>query len=447
MTLYRSLVYPLIDYFRRTDALATYEYLREAQWQSPEVVAEAQRQALVRLLQHCGQHVPFYQQLFARHSFVPSDDCTLDAFRRLPIIEKKIIRENREAFKADNIELFDPRINTTGGTTSYTLHHYISRATHSSTIANILLQWDDAGYQLGEKMILLGGSSLYPSLGSVKAWLYNRLQNVIPLSSFDITPRNLTDYAMRIRRSGARFLRGYASAIYTLARHMVKQGIEGVHLEVIFTTAETLFPEYRQVIEEAFGCQVFNEYGARDGGVLAFECSEHAGLHINAYNCLVEIVDDQGMPVPVGESGHLMLTSLDNYAFPFLRYRIGDIGTLTDERCPCGRGLPLLKEVKGRSGDFVVGPNGLRIHSEFFSHIFWQFPTVSQYQVIQDTPSGVTLRLVVDGHGLSASDQRKITAIVQRRAGPNFEVKIELVDNIPPAPSGKWKYVISTLNK
>ncbi|MBD3182823.1 phenylacetate--CoA ligase family protein [Candidatus Poribacteria bacterium] len=445
MNMYSHLIYPIIDLARRTDALKTFKYLNKAQWQSPEEIQELQRQSLAKLLCQCYQNVPFYRNVFDECDFKPWENITVADLQKLPVIDKETVQNNREQFKSEDWEATQPRWGSTGGTTSRALQFYISRATHSSTIASVMLQWQDAGYKLGDKMIYLGGASLYPGLGNLKTWLYHKLQRLVTLSSFDITEEHLRKYVKQIRKSKAHFLRGYASSIYVLAKYLIDNNITDLHIEAVFTTAETLFPHYRKTIQQAFGCEVYNEYGARDGGILAFECSQHTGLHINALTCLVEIVDDDNNLLPTGETGNVLLTSLDNYAFPFIRYKVGDRASISSEYCPCGRGLPMLEHVEGRSGDFVITPSGMKIHSEFFSHIFWEFPAVKQFQIRQKQLNNIEILIASNNGNLKDEDINKIKSIVSRRC-EHSQVKIHQVAEIPQTASGKWRYVVSELD-
>lgn len=147
---------------------------------------------------------------------------------------------------------------------------------------------------------------------------------------------------------------------------------------------------------------------------------------------------------PWGEIGYVVLTSLDNFAFPFVRYRNGDRAALAKEPCSCGRGFRLLKNVEGRSGDFVTTPEGLKIHSEFFSHIFWELPNVRQFQVRQETLSEIEILIVIgEKVHLSMQEKSHILSILRKRLGQEMEIRIEVVDSISSPTSGKLRYVVS----
>ncbi len=442
----RPVRYRVVEFFRRTDAWDSFLELDRLQWESSQVLRESQIASLGRLLTHCFEHVPFYRKWHQVRGGKPGLDSPIERLSSLPVVGKPEMRSDTAAFLADNASAFQPRPCCTGGTTGGMLHFQLSRQAHSNSVAYNLLQWHEVGHSLGDPMVYLGGSSLAHSLSQFKVWTYLRLQNILPLSSFGMNADVMRRHVAAIRRSRARFLRGYAGSIALLAQYVLEEGVRGLEMEAVVTTAETLYEHYRRTIEAAFSCPVFNEYGARDGSMLAFECSRHGGLHVGTPSCLVEILDDDDFPVATGETGNLVLTSLDNWAFPFVRYRVGDRGAWASTPCPCGRGFATLAHVEGRSGDFVKTPDGRNIHSEFFSHLFWQFPEVAQFQVRQETESELDVMFVADGGQLQAGHFLQAGIELRRACGPGMKVNLRAVDEIPVTASGKWRYVVSSMD-
>lgn len=159
------------------------------------------------------------------------------------------------------------------------------------------------------------------------------------------------------------------------------------------TSAEVLEPADRQLIEEVFGCPVFNRYGCREVGVIASECPAHQGLHIAAEGLLVEIVQGND-PVRPGESGAILVTDLLNLGMPLIRYRIGDMGTWEEGQCPCGRGLPRLREVSGRVTDFLVGADGRLVSGVYLAtYVVARRTSLGQVQILQEEPGRVRYRI------------------------------------------------------
>ncbi|MCX7217533.1 MAG: hypothetical protein NTY70_00950 [Burkholderiales bacterium] len=212
-------------------------------------------------------------------------------------------------------------------------------------------------------------------------------------------------------------------------------------IQVAFVTSERLYDEQREQIATAFGCAVANGYGGRDAGFIAHQCP-HGSMHITAEDIIVEIVDTHGLPVPVGESGEIVVTHLATSEFPFIRYRTGDIGVLSDAACSCGRGLPVLQEIQGRSTDFLVAHNGTVMHGLALIYILRDLPQVRAFKIIQESLD-LTRVLVVLEEPLSAELSSKIMLGFRARLGAAVEIQVEQVNEIPAEKSGKFRYVIS----
>jgi len=186
---------------------------------------------------------------------------------------------------------------------------------------------------------------------------------------------------------------------------------------------------------------VANGYGGRDAGFIAHACSA-GSMHITAEDIIVEIVDQQGVPVPAGQAGEIVVTHLATRDFPFIRYRTGDIGVLDSKPCSCGRGLPVLKEIQGRSTDFLVAKNGTVMHGLALIYILRDLPQVRAFKIVQESLD-LTRVLVVPETALGTDLLDKIRLGFQARHGKEVEIVVEEVAEIPAERSGKFRYVIS----
>ena len=190
-----------------------------------------------------------------------------------------------------------------------------------------------------------------------------------------------------------------------------------------------------------FGCAVANGYGAREAGFIAHECPQ-GGMHLSAEDVIVETVDGEGRAVPAGEPGEIVVTHLATRDFPFIRYRTGDVGVLDDGPCSCGRGLPLLREIQGRTTDFVVAADGTRVHGLALIYVLREETAIRAFRIEQESRRHTRVKLVADaetGDGL----EERIRSGFRQRLGEDVEVSIERVAEIPPERSGKYRYVIS----
>jgi phenylacetate-CoA ligase len=198
----------------------------------------------------------------------------------------------------------------------------------------------------------------------------------------------------------------------------------------------------RRRIESVFGCRVTNRYGCEEVSLIACECSEHRGLHVNADSIVVETVVD-GRPARPGEPGSIVITDLSNFAMPLIRYRIGDVAELTDRRCPCGRGLPLLESIQGREADYVVTSDGRMISGISLTENFaLHVPGVAQIQFVQETLERFLFRIVRDS-AFGPESERALAALVEKWFGSATQWRCEFVEAIPQEPSGKYRFCIS----
>jgi phenylacetate-CoA ligase len=254
----------------------------------------------------------------------------------------------------------------------------------------------------------------------------------------------MSRYAELIRQKRPRYIYAYSSAAYYLARFILenKLDLSKSAPRVVFTTADTLYPEMRQAITAAFHCPVSVEYGSREGGFMAHECPQ-GRLHIHADRAYLEIVHGE-QPVASGELGEIVLTSLDATAMPFVRYRTGDIGALDPDPCPCGRVFPVLKSVEGRSSDFLLARGDRLIHGESITHIVRQIDGIAGFRVLQDELDRLSLEIVKARPDTELPiDQMR--AQIARLFGYPVAVHLRFVESLAPTSSGKYRVVISTL--
>jgi phenylacetate-CoA ligase len=253
---------------------------------------------------------------------------------------------------------------------------------------------------------------------------------------------SLVSYLDQLLTWNPSFLRGYPSAIYEFAKFMERESLELPELKAIFTTSEKLLPHVRMKVEEVFGTRVFDEYGANDGGISAVEC-DHQRMHVNTERSIMEIVDEEQRQIDVG-TGKVLATSLKNYAMPFLRYELGDEAVATDEECPCGRGLPVIEEILGRTVSSFITPDGVLIHGWFFGWLMIDFgEAVRQYKITQVSRTKIEI-LIVPGNGFDKKMIQKIRALAFAKC-KDWKLDINIVDEIPISKSGKRIFIENKL--
>jgi len=263
------------------------------------------------------------------------------------------------------------------------------------------------------------------------------------LPAFELSEAKLRQFLQEIKRLKPKMLFGYPSALGRIAKFAIEQDIDmtQIGIKVAFVTSEYLYPEQRELIEACFACPVANGYGGRDAGFIAHECPA-GNMHITAEDIIVEIIDKHGQAVATGDAGEIVVTHLATSGYPFIRYKTGDVGVLDDQLCSCGRGLPLLKEIQGRTSDFVVSQSGVVIHGAALRYVLREFANILEYKIIQETKDLTRVMLLVDNSFTSENEQQVIAGF-KSSLGENVDIKVEYVDQIPAEKSGKFRFVIS----
>jgi phenylacetate-CoA ligase len=233
-----------------------------------------------------------------------------------------------------------------------------------------------------------------------------------------------------------------------IAQHAERQGIRmnDLGIRVAFCTAERIYPHQVDALQRVFGCPVANGYGGRDSGFIAHACPQ-GGIHVTAEDIVVEVVDEQGQPLPPGVPGEVVVTHLYSTGFPFVRYRNGDVAVLDESSCACGRGLPLLREVHGRTNDVLMAEDGSIVLAIAIAMVLRDMPGVNGFKVIQETLSYCRLQLVTDAGFQRQVSEPAIRDAFRRRLGEGVRLDIEHVESIKAEASGKYRYVVSKVGQ
>jgi phenylacetate-CoA ligase len=260
------------------------------------------------------------------------------------------------------------------------------------------------------------------------------------MSVFHLSPVYLSHYCQEIKKRPYHAIMGYPSALQALAQYILDTGENGFQFRTAVTSGEVLHSHQRRVIEQALGCQVFDQYGCTEICVFAAQCQE-GSMHISPDYGVLEVVDNGGKPVPVGTAGEIVCTGLLNDAHVLIRYRLGDRGALSDEPCRCGSPLPVLKSIEGRTGDVFVLPNGRRLG--ILGDEMYGVSSVAEWQLIQEAPDLFTL-CVVPAKGYSKTDGEQILKNF-RHDLPGVTIHIKTVPAIERGPGGKRPLYVSLL--
>jgi len=439
--LYSGLLFPLQEALKGHTTRSVLHSLERTQWLAPAGIRALQTTRLRDLLAHAGHHVPYYRRLFAEPAFDLEAVTSPEDLEQLPLLTKADIRADPEAFKSDQAGRL-VRSNT-GGSSGEPLVFWLGseRVSHDVAAKWRATRW--WGVDIGDREVVLWGSPIELGAQDRLRRLRDRLQRSLLLPAFEMSPQKVNDFIAVIRRYRPRMVFGYPSAVDHVAFATDALGISlsDLDAQVAFVTGESLYDDQRQCIERVFGCPVANGYGGRDAGFVAHECPE-GRMHVTAEDVIVEIVDPAGTPLPPGEAGEIVVTHLASRDFPFIRYRTGDVGTLSTERCPCGRGLPVLADIQGRTTDFVVAQDGTVMHGLALIYVLRDFPQIERFRIVQESLDYT--RVVVAGPAdLDEESANSIRSGIRARLGQAVNVDIEHVDRIPAEGSGKFRYIVS----
>jgi len=437
------MLFPLHERLKGHSSARRLRELEASQWWSREQIEGERIRRLRTFLASVQVHVPYYRQLFASTGFAPGAVQSIVDLARLPLLTKALIRANVESLTADDAPPLK-RYNT-GGSSGEPLVFFIGKDRVSHDVA---AKWRATrwwGVDIGDPEIVIWGSPIELGAQDRLRGIRDRILRTTLLPAFEMSDAKLDEFVAAIRAIRPRMIFGYPSALAHIARHARQRGqrIDRLGTAVAFVTSERLYEYQRAEIAQGFGCDVANGYGGRDSGFIAHECPQH-GMHVSAEDVIVEIVAADGSVLPPGEAGEIVVTHLATSDFPFIRYRTGDMGILDHAACPCGRGLPLLKEIQGRSTDFVVAHDGTVMHGLALIYVLRDLPEIASFKIVQESREHVRV-LVVPARPLTGVVRDAIAEGLRARLGRAVTVEIEEVSEIAAEPSGKFRYVVSNV--
>lgn len=439
-----KLLFPLHERLKGHDTVEILRRIEQTQWFDAQRLEELQLSQLRQMLVQVSASVPFYRTLLNDLQLSPQDFRTLDTLGALPITDKAVIRAHQDEWTAtDSGSLVRA---STSGSSGEPLVFKLGRHRISFDIA---AKWRATrwwGVDIGDREMVLWGSTLETSTQDRVRDIRDRLLRSRLLPARDLNPERIDRILSEMRAFRPRMLFGYPSALARIAFRARERRIimSDIGIQVAFCTSEVLRPEWREIIADVFGCGVANEYGARDAGFLARECP-NGGLHVTAEEVIVEIVDESGKRLPVGTEGDIVVTNLAGPEFPFIRYRTGDRGTLSDKPCPCGRGLPLIQAIGGRANDGLIATDGSWVHGSAINHALREIDGLRAYRIIQESQTLVVVLLAVT-EPIPDATVAKLVAHVRALLGSSVHVELRRVDEIPPEANGKFRHIICRIS-
>jgi len=407
-----------------------------------------QEKRLKEILLHAYHNVPYYNKILANSGVIIENEIKLDNFLNIPILDKNAIRENFELLISKDIDDREWYYNTSGGSTGEPAKFIQDLEYSSWNMAASEIFMGFCGYHVPKSRIILWGSE--KDIGSNKNKTLRRtlglwMQNVDFLNAYNITPTVMNKYVDTINRKKPYLIHAYAESLYQFALFIDKNKLGIYSPRAIITSAGTLFPYMRELIQDVFGAHVFNMYGSREVGAIACETSEHDGLHVSDYTQYVELIDNNQNTVSYGDKGEVIITSLTNYAMPLIRYRIGDIAEWSNHSNNEEFKPYILKNVEGRISDNFISKDGNITFGSYFRHLIFFMDWIEKYQIVQEDYDEIIfyIKPINNVPAFFNEEFHKIANKIKKVMGESCVVKYTLVDDINNSTSGKYRYTIS----
>lgn len=444
MNLYQDVFFRSLDLLRGRRTIERLRFLRKSQHWERAILQAWQLERLNELLSQAREHSPYYTRALAPCRLPLR---SLDEVALLPVLSKQNIRENLDALQCANLLRSRFVKSRTGGSTGEPTYYYWDKRGMDWNRASVYRSAEWAGVALGERTVHMSGSHFdYTQAQAFHSRLVYFLQRYRDNSVAFLTQELLEQYFVQLNKFRPSSIWGYASGLNVFAQFIEKHhpGAPFEYLKAIVTSSETLLPQQRKRINSVFGAdKVHDNYGSREMYIGA-ECSSHNGYHLHADVLYVEVVDKFNQPCAPGEVGRILLTDLANHAFPFIRYEIGDLGSMADAApCPCGVTLPRLQSVQGRVADLIVLSDRV-LTPPNFATLFSDFPGIRAYQIRQDRIDRIDVFLV-PGDNYEQRIGQYVIGAIRKMAGAQATVELHEVPDIAVPESGKRRYVVSAI--
>lgn len=425
-----------------------YDTLNKTQWLSLAQMRELQDEKLRRLVRHAYRNVPYYRARMQDAKVHPNDIRTQDDLHKLPLLGKDDVRSHIYFdIMSENHDKSEVLKITTSGSTGEPFVCYADRQQLEFRWSATLRSQEWTGYRYGDPCVRLWHQTLGMSSSQVRKELFDAKflrRKFIPV--FEMREEILPDIVRQVSEGEPTLVDGYAEALNLIGQYIKVNGGLEHHPRGVMSSAQTLPENSRKIIEEAFGCRVFDKYGGREFSGIAYECEAHQGHHVVSEGFIVEVLRD-GRPALPGEVGEVVITDLNNYCMPFLRYRIGDLAEAMDntKTCACGRGMPRIGKIEGRVQSIIQGLDGRYLPGTFFAHYLKEFDYAFKlYQVVQEEPETMVFK-VVKGSRYSDDVLQEVLATFRQYLGEGMKVDVQFVDTLEMVRTGKRLASVSRL--
>lgn len=436
--------YLLPDYIKYGISFnATYSFLQRSERWSEERLRDYQLNKLKELISYSYKNVPYYKKLLDENNILPEDIKDFSDLKKIPYLTKEIIRENLEDLVSKKNNKRKLNFLTTGGTTGIPMGFYEdkknSKGIERGYIVNLFSR---IGYDKSKsyKVVIIRGE--IPKTGN-----YEYLGNNLVLSSFNLVEESMNDYIKMIINFKPDFIQAYPSSISLLSNYILQNNIRLFlkDLKGVICSSENLYYFQRKQIEKAFNTRVYSFYGHTEHSALAGECEKSNCYHLQSEYGYTELINEEGEEaIEENERGEIVCTGFNNFAFPFIRYRTGDVGINSNKKCSCGRNYKIIKKIEGREQDYFIDKSGSKITLTCSDDALWNVKNkIFLYQYMQNEPGKVTLN--IQSKREFTKEDEEIVIMDFKKYYPRFEIQLNFTDNIEKTNSGKFRYLVQNI--
>ena len=449
--------YQLLSKISPFSAWSHFQIIQKNQWLPFEQLSAIRWEKLKKLLTFCHEHIPFYKKLWEEHSVDPRSFTSVQDMVNLPIVTKDLLTEARISgkFLIDRVGKYE--MSTTSGTTGTSFKVPFTFSDFQKKYANHLRQVYASGWRLGMKSATLhysGHSQFkgkYDNRTTAREPYFRLRETALKLAHrrLVLTPyfEKATGNETLVEQWYRQLIR-YAPYMFEimdvnilmLKEYIEKNALPPLNIPKTFLLA-TLNPNLKKSIEKLFNTEIFDRYSPHEIEGVAFSCSTHQGMHMAIDSYHIEFLDEHNKSLNPQETGYIVITDLDNYLMPLIRYKIGDLGHYFEGMCPCGRGLPLMGEIDGRAHDQLVLTNGKKIPPVKIISSLQDEPALHLFQIIQHTVNRIIINIIPHYTGFSSATPEKVKSKVEKLLGTEEKISVNVVDSIELEPNGKCSFV------
>lgn len=432
-----KIILPIGDLLTKGSFVKELKNLRVQDTLSEKKIEHLQKEKLEKLLEYSINNSKFYMDLNINLSSNISED-----IKKFPILTKELLRNNTEKLLTkDKSKLIKQ---SSSGSSGLQTVVYFDKKEQSIQRAHQIRWWEWAGYKIGMPILQTG---ITPKRGFVKK-IKDLLFQTYYMPAFSHSEKDVLKAISWARNKKKVVLAGYASSLYVISNIVEKNKID-TEFTTAITWGDKLFEHYKDKIKKVFNTHTYETYASSEGFMIAAK-KDLDYLYIMTPNVYIEIVDDNGNEVLDGELGHVLVTKLDSYCMPMIRYKIGDLAIkLPKEKYPMNKQLPypLLEKVIGRDTDIIKTRSGKFMVVHSFTGIIEHFEDIEQYSVVQKNLDGIEIEYIPTSNFKQETLINIKKKIINYLTESTFNIQFKEVSSIPPTPSGKPQIIRSYLKE